>query len=395
MTRQDFREACVERDGGKCLVPWCDSTVTVDPNGPGEVHHIIERELWVDGGYIPENGACVCNDHHRMAEQNEIPPQAFWRWINIDPVPIPTGLENVPGTADIAWVKTDQQLSSTAIGIDKWGERFETPSHADKREYHKYPSSRHLLPCYWQSDRGTASERTGRDDTGLTGVESFLDIPLVATVKMDGSNAMLVADADEPVRARNGRDATHDSFDQLKNEYWNRNVYESLPEHLQVFGENMHAKHSIHYGCPRDTCGCKPRNRGPAVQDLFLVFGVYDTRYDLWLSWPETEIIADEIGFPTAPKAYTDARWEYGDYSFNYMDGDSMWQESEQTLVEHLTTVGESTVDQGHEGIIVRSLYPFHYGQFPKKLGKYVRPNHVQTDEHWSQQEIVENEIEK
>jgi hypothetical protein len=384
MSRREFRERCVERDGGECLVPWCSEEVTVAPDGSGEVHHVVDRELWNDGGYIRENGACVCNVHHQMAEQNEIPPQAFWRWVGIEEIPVPSP------QGDTIWNMINGK--DNVIAIDKWGEPFETPPHGDLREYHKYPSTRHLLPLYWQSERGTQEERTGRDDTGLSSVESFLDIPLVTTIKMDGSNAMLVADTEEPVRARNGRDATHESFDHLKQEYWDRNVYENLPEYLQVFGENMYSKHSIHYGCPNDDCGgCDERNQGPPVDDVFLVFGVYDTRYDLWLSWPETERVADEIGFPTAPMAYTDCRWEHGEWSFNYVRNSF---DGEQEFVEHFTSVAESVVDQGHEGIILRSLYPIHYAQFARKLGKYVRPNHVQTDEHWSHQPTTRNEVE-
>lgn len=381
MSRQEFRKRSVNRDDGKCLIPWCDNRVTVDPDGPGEVHHIIERELWDDGGYIEDNGACVCNDHHRMAEKNEIPPQAFWRWANIEEPPVPEMVQD--------------------MHVNKWGEALNRPPHWDLREFHKYPSSRHLLPLYWQSTRGTAEERTGRDDTGLTSTESFIDVPLMITMKMDGSNAMLVKDDNEPVRARNGSDAEHESFDYLKQEYWSRNVYENLPGYLQVFGENMYAKHSIHYGCPHDDCdGCDLRNQGPAVDDVFLVFGVYDTRYDLWLSWPEVEMVANDIGFPTVP-VVTGATGGFGkdadisSKNFNeFICGGITFPDNSQSWVERTTELAEEMVSWGHEGIIVRSLYPFHYGQFERKLGKYVRPNHVQTDEHWSHQDTVRNKIE-
>lgn len=368
MSRADFREQCVNRDNGQCLIPWCQNDVIADPNGPGEIHHIIERKLWSDGGYLPDNGVCVCNEHHQMAEQNEIPPQAFWQWAGITNPVVPT-----PGGTPMRCHIDDP---GEMMAINKWGESFDSPPHGDIREYHKYPSTRHLLPLYWRSERGTAQERTGRDDTGLTSVESFLDIPLVVSIKMDGSNAMLVADTDEPVRARNGRDAEHESFDQLKQEYWDRTVYENLPDHLQVFGENMYAKHSIHYGC--DGC-CDERNQGPPVDDVFLVFGVYDTRYDLWLSWPETEQIAEQIGFSTVPTI-----WDSN-------NAKQIADESE--FRQTLTALAEDTVLSGHEGIIVRSMHPFHYGQFTQKLGKYVRPNHVQTDEHWSHGDAPDNQI--
>jgi hypothetical protein len=398
MSRETFRRQCVERDGGECLVPWCNNEVTVDPDGPGEVHHVIERELWPNGGYIADNGASLCNDHHRMAEQNEIPPQALWRWADIRYVPYPF---NNNGTMDVAETKYGPN-------IDKWGEELQGPPHWSLREYHKYPSTRHLLPLYWRSYRSTADERADRDDTGLTSVESFLGIPLVVTIKMDGSNAMLVSDADEPVRARNGSHADHESFDHLKQAYWDRNVYERLPSHLQVFGENMYAKHSIHYGCSEgisdseeagdsslstDCGGCDERNQAPAVADLFLVFGVYDTRYDLWLSWPEVERVADRIGFETVPSAGGHRINEIGQFGGSPQDYYAGQYDQENELIEYLTSRAERVIDNGHEGIVVRSMYPFHYGQFDRKVAKYVRPNHVQTDEHWSHQETVRNVI--
>jgi hypothetical protein len=66
----------------------------------------------------------------------------------------------------------------------------------------------------------------------------------------------------------------------------------------------------------------------------------------------------------------------------------------ERQFIEKYTTLGDTIVNQGHEGFIVRSMYPFHYGQFEKKLGKYVRPNHVTTDEHWSHGHAYGNRIE-
>lgn len=379
MSRQTFREECVERDGGECIVVKCDEPVTADPDGPGEVHHIIERELWVDGGYEQNNGASVCNMHHRMAEDNRIPPQAFWRWADVDVI-------GIPDEHGITY--TNPRASTDVFDVDKWGEVFDTPPHDDLREYPKYPSSRHMLPCYWHSDRGTQEERTGRDDTGMTDLGSLQGLPLVMTIKMDGSNAMLVKDSEQPVRARNGRDAEHESFDHLKQEYWDRNVYENIPEYYQVFGENMYAKHSIHYGC--DGC-CKERNQAPPVDDVFLVFGVYDTRYNLWLSWPETEEVADDIGFETAPVVA--APHDFTDDPRSEVITEFERERPEVDLAGYTTSLAEQYIDRGHEGLIVRSAYPFHYGQFGQRLGKFVRPNHVETDEHWSHQEVTRNEV--
>ena len=41
--------------------------------------------------------------------------------------------------------------------------------------------------------------------------------------------------------------------------------------------------------------------------------------------------------------------------------------------------------------IVVRLACSFTYDEFSKSIAKYVRPNHVQTDKHWSNSEIVKN----
>lgn len=343
MTREAFRQTCVERDGSECLIPWCDESVTDDPDGPGEVHHIIERRLWDDGGYFADNGACVCNDHHRRAENNEIPPQAFWRWNSVDHPTLP------------------ETVSSQ--DVNKWGEQLDGPSWSSIRSEIKYPSTGHLpLSPEWDGSR-----------VDLKAVDQLVESPIVVTIKMDGSNAMLVKDTEEPVRARNGKHAEHPSFDLLKQEYWNRNLYEKIPENLQIFGEWLYAKHAIHYGCECDT-PCE--DVAPGLDAYFQVFGVYDTRYNLWLSWWEIEEWAAKIGYPTTPvisEAAIDTDYE---------------------LYDWLVDVGTELVDRGHEGFVVRSMFPIHYGQFEKRIAKYVRAGHVDPDaDHWSHSSVTRNRI--
>lgn len=343
MTRQEFRADCLDRDNGQCVVPWCPSEAT-------EVHHILERSLWDDGGYVPDNGASVCNDHHQYAETNDIPPQAFWRWVEVEHPMLPASVPN--------------------DHVDKWGEEFETPPWTDLRGEIKYPSTGHLpFSPEWDDTRADFRE-----------VTPFVGVPLVVTVKMDGGNAMLVKDDENPVRARNGKYADHQSFDMLKQLYWERGLYEEIPEHLQVFGEWLYAKHSIHYGC---SCDPPCEDVGPGLDAYFQVFGVYDTRYDLWLSWPATEAWAGRIGFPTTPVI---------DQSTSL---DQPTFEAEFELYEHLPTLAHQVVEHGrHEGIIVRSKFPFHWGQFERRVGKYVREGHVDPGEdHWKHRPMVQNEL--
>lgn len=360
MTRQDFRERCTERDNKECTVPICPHTVTSDPDESGEVHHILERKLWEEGGYIPDNGATVCNFHHRLAETDIIPPQAFWRWIEVEEPPLPQGIDS--------------------MHVDKWGESLEEPPWKEHRERIKYPSTQHL-PWSHESDR---------DDTSFDTLESFIGVPLVGTIKMDGSNCMLVSDEENPVRARNGKHAGKAHFDLCKKMYWENNLYEKIPDHLQIFGEWIYAKHSIHYGCDCDE-DCE--DIGPALKDYFQVFGIYDMRYDLWLGWGETYNISKELNLTVVPPVINTAldiekEREVSDYVIGKYD-------NKNELWEELVNLSNKIVEKGHEGIVVRSALPFHYSQIDKRLGKYVREGHVKEGEkHWSKRELVQNRVE-
>lgn len=63
LTRPEFKRQVFERDGHTCV--FC-SLPAVD------AHHIMDRKLWVDGGYYLDNGASVCEDHHFRCETTEI-----------------------------------------------------------------------------------------------------------------------------------------------------------------------------------------------------------------------------------------------------------------------------------------------------------------------------------
>lgn len=332
-----------------CVVPWCERE-------PEDVHHIIERSLWDNGGYIKQNGASVCERHHRHAEKTLIPPQAFWMWIGVSNPVLPEGVPE---------------------NVNKWGDEIKRPSWKEYREYVKYPSTRHL----------PFSNVGDQDDTYHRSVETFLDVPLVVTQKADGSNAMLIKDLENPVRARNGKKADHKSFSHLKEIYWNSNIHSRMPENIQVFGEWLYAKHSIHYGCDCDT---ECEDVGPNLTDMvdgdygektyFQVFGAYNMEYDTWLSWSATEKIAESLGFPTVPV-------------LKLSKSDEAMYSNQNVFYDDIYKMAKSVIDRGGEGLVVRSKYPFYYGEFGERLGKYVRKNHVKTDKHWEFQEIVQNQL--
>lgn len=67
--RKNFREACFERDNHKCKI--CGD-IAVD------AHHIFDRNLLPNGGYVKENGISVCPPCHLKAEKFHISEGKEW-----------------------------------------------------------------------------------------------------------------------------------------------------------------------------------------------------------------------------------------------------------------------------------------------------------------------------
>jgi 5-methylcytosine-specific restriction endonuclease McrA len=63
--REKFHKGVFERDHYKCVI--CKKKAV-------DAHHIIDRSLFPDGGYILDNGVSLCSGHHIEAEKNKIFP---------------------------------------------------------------------------------------------------------------------------------------------------------------------------------------------------------------------------------------------------------------------------------------------------------------------------------
>ena len=318
MSREAFRKQVFERDNYTCVVPACGLPAV-------DAHHIIERKLWAkdeNEGYFKDNGASVCEIHHRLAERI-IPTQMLRKWAGITSRVLPKALD---ATKD----------------YDKWGTELKMPT----REYIKYPSTPYL----------PFSESVGNP---LTNTQLLLNIPLVVTIKMDGSNVVLT---DKKIAARNGQFADHPSFDLLKAEHAYKKAL--IPIGKQIFGEWIYAKHSIHYVGDL------------AIKSYMQVFNVYDVTTRCFLGWRDVKTIAEQIGYPVVPivaeNVIYSAEWEF---------------------IQELSRMARKVISSGHEGIVVRPTMPFHYGHFEICTGKYVRANHVQTEEHWKDKSITRNQI--
>lgn len=193
------------------------------------------------------------------------------------------------------------------------------------------------------------------DDKKLSQTDHLLNIDLVITEKLDGSNVCL---SSEHCFARShSGPPTHESFDGFK--ALHAQIKYQIPNSIAIYGEWCYAKHSIFY------------NNLPGY--LF-IFGIRDND-GVWYSWPDVEYITESLGLITVPviskKNFT----------------------STTELENYITKEGskKSFYGDNREGIVTRKLSAFTDSEFSQSLAKFVRRDHVQTSEHWKNQKITKN----
>ena len=196
------------------------------------------------------------------------------------------------------------------------------------------------------------------DDKISDDISLLINNNIVITEKMDGSNTSLEHDGCF-ARTHSGP-PNHDSFDGLK--ALHASVKFKIPHDIQLFGEWCYALHSIKYS---------------KLPNYFLLFNVRDLKNEKWLSWSEVELWAEEIGVPTVPVLFKGIC----DSEINL-----------QKLTEQF--MNESSLCGGlREGIVARVENEFSDNSFAKSIAKNVRKGHVQTSEHWKDQEIIKNKL--
>ena len=106
------------------------------------------------------------------------------------------------------------------------------------------------------------------------------------------------------------------------------------------------------------------------MKSYFYVFGIYqEVDLDLvCLSWADTEMWCSLLGLEHVPVIYQ------GTYrAFDQK--------------KHIKTLDLSI----HEGYVIRNTDRFLEKDFDKNVAKWVRANHVQTDEHWMSKKVEKN----
>lgn len=207
----------------------------------------------------------------------------------------------------------------------------------------KYPKTLHLP---W-------SPGLQNDDRMLWSTDCFVEQHVIITEKMDGENTTMYHDA---IHARSMAD-----MDPHPSRPWVQALHGSIkyniPRGWRVCGENLYAKHSIHY---------------LDLPTYFMVFAIFDE--DDWcLSWEETKEYAKMLGLQTVPLIYD------GLYDEEYFKS--------QLFLDNFDFTKE-------EGYVLRVNYAFPANLFQSSVAKYVRKGHVQTSEHWKSEPMIKNELE-
>lgn len=331
ISREAFREGVFKRDKFICV--FCS-------NPAKDAHHILERRLWLDGGYHIDNGISVCEEHHFACETTAISVEEARQAANIKKKIIPEHLYDdevydkwgnniLPSgqrlRGELFFDESVQKVLKVGGFLDLFTNRV------------KYPRTYHLP---W-------SEGANDDDRTLLTCNHFLNKEVVITEKMDGENTTGYSDGYIHARSIDGR--SHSSRAWVKNFLASR--LHDMPEDWRLCGENLFAKHSIGYA---------------ELPSYFMGFSLWEK--NLCLGWNETEYWFALLNIPSVPVLY---RGIFDEKEIRKCYDSKHWEYT--------------------EGYVVRLASDFTYGSFRKSVAKFVRKNHVQTVKHWMHGQAIES----
>ena len=203
--------------------------------------------------------------------------------------------------------------------------------------YYKYPSTPHLP---W-------SPGASRADRWIQDLSVLESSEVVVTEKMDGENTSIYSDW---VHARSIDSRHHPSRSWVKG--LQAQIGHQIPDGFRLCGENLFARHSIPY---------------EGLEGYFYLFAVYDDA-NRCLDWDATAAGAERLAIPLVRTMY---RGPYDEKVLRKLDFDT----------------------DKVEGYVVRTVKGFAHGDFSDHVRKWVRAQHVNTDQHWMHQAVVPNTL--
>lgn len=341
LTRDQFREGVFARDRHRCVVRVDGTRCSA---AAADAHHIIDRALWTArgeaGGYFLDNGASVCEPHHMQCEQTLISCDELRGWCGITQTALPEHLD-VDSAYD-KWANpilpSGQRMRGEMFDQDGVQKMLASVLHLFTNRV-KYPRTYHVPG----SPGATSDDRIMKS---ADFAPSFDGKDVVITEKMDGECTTFYRDY---LHARSLEYQAHASRDWVR--ALHARVAHEIPETWRICGENLYARHSIAY------------RRLPSY---FMVFSIWDGLR--CLPWDETVEWCKILDLHHVPVLYR--------------GNDSMGG----SLAHRRTNRGDEI-----EGWVMRLADSFHYSVFRRSVVKWVRANHVTTDQHWMRGQVVPN----
>jgi hypothetical protein len=205
----------------------------------------------------------------------------------------------------------------------------------------KYPRTLHVPWSNWTND----------DKVNET-MAHFNNRHVVVTEKLDGEN-WTVYNTDQHARSLDSEFQSYQSILYSRIAQFQYNI----PEGWRICGEYMYAKHSIHY---------------TDLKDWLYVTSIWNES-NYCFPFNVTQALCKVFRLPTPNVIYI------GVYNKDII----------QEHFNHYTM----NLNRECEGYVIRLYTEFHFDDFHKFVAKYVRANHVQTDEHWKYSKIDYNSL--
>jgi len=135
---------------------------------------------------------------------------------------------------------------------------------------------------------------------------------------------------------------------------------------IELFGEDIYAVHSIHY---------------PNIKEHFYIFGV--RILDKWVCWEEVEWYASIFDFPTVPVVSIN---EVKLLSKEDIQNRVITESAKPSEFGSFQVLAKNGFGKAcsREGIVTRNYDEFDVEVQHENIFKYVRKDHVSTDEHWT-----------
>jgi hypothetical protein len=178
------------------------------------------------------------------------------------------------------------------------------------------------------------------DDKILKNLDHLLGKNVIITEKLDGENTSFHRTGGIHARSINHR--AHPSQSIVSQIHGS--IAHLIPENLQIVGENVYATHSIYYD---------------RLTSYFYVIAIIDKSLNVFLSVEDTLKICKELGLKYVPILYQ-----------GVFDG-------------KFTCPKSSNYGDTVEGFVVRVAESFSVNDFSTKAAKWVRANHVTTNDSW------------